>query len=115
MVVLSVWRREPRTFWRYGEWSTCFPHPFLFYFCSMTHSQHVCVGVAKSALEMHSVVQLCCYFVVFWFCTFTFHTLTERAEAAGDGARDVEGCAEGEGVGDGSCTRECSWDRSHYI
>ena len=31
----------------------------------MTHSQYVCVlGLQLSALVMHSVVQLCCYFVV---------------------------------------------------
>ena len=31
---------------------------FLFQLSSMTHSQHVCVWVAKSAVVMYSVVQL---------------------------------------------------------
>ena len=35
MVVLSVWRREHETFWRHGEWSTCFLHLFC------THLQRV--------------------------------------------------------------------------
>ena len=64
MVVLSVWHRE---LWRHGEWSTCVSTSFVFCFSSMTHSQHVCVGVAKSAVEMHSVVQLCFYFLSFTF------------------------------------------------
>ena len=80
MVVLSVWRREPRSFWRHGEWSTCFPHPFLFYYSSITHSQRVCVGVAMSAVEMHSVVQLCCYFVVSSFVHSFYTYLQDNVE-----------------------------------
>ena len=52
-----------------------FPHYLYFIFPAMTHSQHVCVGVAKSAVEMlHSFVF---YSVVSSRCTFILHTLTE--------------------------------------
>ena len=46
VVALSVWRREPQTFWRYGEWSTCFLHPFLFIFLASL-MRNMCIGFAK--------------------------------------------------------------------
>ena len=38
--------------------------PILFYLSSMTHSQPCVLGLQLSALEIYSVVQRCCYFVV---------------------------------------------------
>ena len=54
---------------------------FFFYLSSMAHSQYVCVGLQLSALEMHSVVQLCCYFVVSSFVhSLSIHIQNKRAE-----------------------------------
>ena len=41
-------------------------HTHVFYCSSMTHSQHVCVGVAKSAVEMlysggATLLLFCCF------------------------------------------------------
>ena len=51
-----------------------FPHHLYFIFPAMTHLQHVCVGVAKSAVEMHSFVFILLFRVVVHYFA---HTLTE--------------------------------------
>ena len=55
--------------------NTCFSHLFLFYLSSMTHSQHVCVGVAivgtGDAQCETTLLLFCCFWCCTLFCTQT--------------------------------------------
>ena len=67
----------------------------------------MCVlGLQLSALEMHSVMQLCCYFVV---CSFVHSFSTHLTDTSG---RSVE-CTQEPGVGEGSCSEGCSCRGMH--
>ena len=61
--------------------NTCFPHSRIF----SLSIRNMCVGVAKSAVVMRSVVQLCCYFVV---CSFV-HSFSTHLQSVNNQLESV--------------------------